>query len=37
MIFTCEAVRGNFITEIRPWFKFENSLDQIKQEFKIKK
>lgn len=27
----------NFITEIRPWFKFENSLDQIKQEFKIKK
>ena len=27
----------NFITEIRPRFKFENSLDQIKQEFKIKK
>lgn len=25
----------NFITEIRPRFKFENSLDQLKQEFKI--
>ena len=25
----------NFITEIRPHFKFENSLDQLKQEFKI--
>ena len=25
----------NFIAEIRPHFKFENSLDQIKQEFKV--
>lgn len=25
----------NFITEIRPHFKFENSLDKLKQEFKI--